>query len=355
MCALGRRGVSVHLLARRLGPDALPGMEKVRVHRLPRARRPGRDEQGSPEPDLNSVLRSELANLGEVDLVYERFSLGSFGALEHARAAGIPAILEVNGPRVEKAAARGALADLEGAEDAAARAVGAATAVVAVSEGVAEHVRGAYGAGSRVHVIQNGVDPGRFPGSLIHEREVSVRPFTVGFVGTFKPHHGLEHLVEAFLRLRRTEPDTRLLMVGDGAERAAVQERLSDLCASGHVDLPGAVPPSEVGGVLSRMDVGVAPYPARRSYVSPLKVFEYMAAGLPVVASGVDQIVGLVEDEETGLLCGPEDPEGLAAALGRLAADPALRSRLGRRGRERVLAEHTWDAVAGRILALAGA
>ena len=101
------------------------------------------------------------------------------------------------------------------------------------------------------------------------------------------------------------------------------------------------------------MDVGVAPYPARRSYVSPLKVFEYLAAGLPVVASGVDQLAGLLSDGDTGLLFEPGDAGALADALGLLADEPERRASLGRAGRAAVLAHHTWDAVAGRILEVA--
>jgi alpha-maltose-1-phosphate synthase len=101
------------------------------------------------------------------------------------------------------------------------------------------------------------------------------------------------------------------------------------------------------------MDVGVAPFPARRSYVSPLKVFEYLAAGLPVVASGADQLTDLIAHGETGMVCEPDDASSLAAALDLLSGDPQLRARMGRAGRECVLANHTWDQVAGRILAIA--
>lgn len=351
--ALCRRGVEVHLVASRLGGDPLPGLEQVRVHRLPRARRPGAAPASQPLPELNDELRDRLSDLPQLDLVYERFSLGSFAAMEHAREAGIPGILEVNGPRVEKAAARGAVHDLGGAEEAARRAVASASAVVAVSAGVARHVRETYDAGARVHVVPNGVDPERFPAALFEARARRPGPFTVGFVGTFKAHHGLDHLVEAFARLRSARPDARLLLVGDGSERPAVETRLRELALDGATALPGAVPPNQVPGLLAEMDVGVAPYPPGRAYVSPLKVFEYMAAGLPVVASGVEQVAELVEHEVTGILFEPQDAGALAAALDRLAGDPGLRRRLGAAARSAVMASNTWDAVAGRILTLA--
>ena len=349
--AFARRGARVDILAKRFGHNRLPGLEATRVHQLARGR--GDGERGSREwTDANDEVRKRLAEIGPVDLVYERFSLGSVAAMEHARATGAVGVLEMNGPRVEKAAARGVLADPDHAQAAAARAVEAATAVAAVSEEVAAYARAKFPA-ARVETIPNGVDPERFPAALLEAREAALRPFTVGFVGTFKPHHGLETLVEAFTSVRSTQPEARLMLVGDGRARGSMAERLGEAGLTAAADFTGAVPPSRVPDLLAQMDVGVAPYPARRSYVSPLKVFEYLAAGLPVVASGVDQLAGLIRDGETGVLFEPENVAALADALEHLAVDRERRATLGRAGRAAVLAHHTWDAVAGRILGIA--
>ena len=116
----------------------------------------------------------------------------------------------------------------------------------------------------------------------------------------------------------------------------------------------GAVAPHQVPGLLASMDVAVAPYPKLANfYFSPLKVYEYMAAGLPVVASRIGQLTQVLRHEETGLLCPPGDAAALAAALERLRCDPALRKRLGAAARATALKKHTWDAVARRILSLA--
>jgi glycosyltransferase involved in cell wall biosynthesis len=349
--AFARRDARVELVARRFGGDPLPGLGDVGRIRLSR---PGRRAPRRPPPDPNAEVREALAALGPLDLVYERFSVGSHAAMEHAREIGAGGVLEVNGPRLEKAAARGAIADRSSAEASASRAVDAATAIVTVSEGVARYARDRFAATDRVHVIPNGVDPDRFPAELLERREARGGPFTVGFVGTFKAHHGLDTLVDAFARLRAEEPDARLLLVGDGAERAAIEGRLAGLGLAAAADLTGAVAPADVPARLVAMDVGVAPFPSRRAYVSPLKVYEYLAAGLPVVASGVEQLGGLLGDGDAGVMCAPDDPESLAAALAALARDPERRARMGRTGRRRVLDRHTWDAVAGRILAVAG-
>jgi len=102
------------------------------------------------------------------------------------------------------------------------------------------------------------------------------------------------------------------------------------------------------------MDVCVAPYPRlARFYFSPLKVYEYMAAGLPVIASKVGQLAELIEDGVNGLLYPPNNPSALATALDRLRCAPEVRARLGRAARATVLRDHTWSAVVQQILSLA--
>ena len=104
------------------------------------------------------------------------------------------------------------------------------------------------------------------------------------------------------------------------------------------------------------MDVAVAPYPALANfYFSPLKILEYMAAGRAIVASAIGQINELIAHGKTGLLCPPGDSAQLAAALHRLKADTPLSRRLGEAARSDVVCNHTWDAVASRIVELAQA
>ena len=106
---------------------------------------------------------------------------------------------------------------------------------------------------------------------------------------------------------------------------------------------------------MASMDAAVAPYPEQKNfYFSPLKVYEYMAAGLPVVASRVGQVEELIAGGENRLLVSPGDPASLAVALHWLRRDPRLRSQLGEAARETVFQHHTWDAVARRALSLAG-
>ncbi|PYV15371.1 MAG: glycosyltransferase family 1 protein, partial [Acidobacteria bacterium] len=144
------------------------------------------------------------------------------------------------------------------------------------------------------------------------------------------------------------------LIVGGGDELEKLTANVATKSWRKSVELTGAVSTESIPGLLASMDVGVAPYPKlERFYFSPLKIYEYMAAGLPVVASRLGQIEQVIEHGRNGLLCAPGDASDLSHALIRLRSDPRLRAKLGSNARATVLARHTWDGVVEHILALA--
>jgi glycosyltransferase involved in cell wall biosynthesis len=179
--------------------------------------------------------------------------------------------------------------------------------------------------------------------------------FTVGFVGTLKAWHGLAVLVDAFSAFHARHTSSRLLIVGDGPERERVEGDIVNRGLRDFALFTGAVPPAEVPGLLASMDVAVAPYPALTDfYFSPLKVYEYMAAGRPVIASRIGQLKKLIQPGINGVLVTPGDAAELTEALEKLFGDTATRSRLGREARRAVLRDHTWDCVLKTIFELAG-
>ncbi|MDN5750593.1 MAG: glycosyltransferase, partial [Pseudonocardia sp.] len=158
-----------------------------------------------------------------------------------------------------------------------ARLIGAADAPFAVSGPVARWASQLDPDGRAIAVVPNGVDVDRFtPGPVMQRAEV------VAFSGTFQPWHGLDLLVDATARARARVPALRLLLIGDGPDLAATVERAAR--AGVPVTATGRVDPGEVPALLRTADLAVAPYPAEPHYFSPLKVAEYLAAGLPTVA-----------------------------------------------------------------------
>ena len=207
----------------------------------------------------------------------------------------------------------------------------------------------------RIHIIPNGVNPARFAHIRATGRLKKPGQFTVGFLGTLKPWHGLSVLATAFAELRRLRPDARLLVAGDGPEKESFAAELEQAGVLDAVTFAGAVTPDAVPRFLAAMDVAVAPYPAKSDfYFSPLKVYEYLAASLPVVASAVGQLEALIENGVNGLLCPPGESLALTNALVRLHDDAGLRRTLGSAARKAVTENHTWIHIASQILRIAG-
>jgi len=348
-------GAQIELFATNCAGEQPAGLGRVRLHPLPPAPKGDLAYREQRCLSANEPLRATLESEGPFALVYERHSLWSFAAMEYARASATPGLLEVNAPLIDEQAEHRGLVDRASAQRATERAFNAAMALVAVSDEVAEYLDGFPAAEGKVHVVPNGVNPERFPPDLKPSLPAAPGTFSIGFAGSMKPWHGLGTLLEAFARLHGRNPDSRLLMVGDGAGREPLAAESASRGLGPAVHFTGAVAPADVPGLLASMDVGVAPYPSMANfYFSPLKVYEYMAAARPVVASQVGQLEKLIEPEVTGLLVPPGDVTALAAGLERIRREPELGLRLGQAARAEVLRHHTWDRAVQRILELAG-
>lgn len=351
--ALRRDGHHVEVFSPRVQDEIPDDLVDLAVHQLD----PVDGAPASRERALlagNTALRQRLDSSGPWDLVYERYALMSHAAGAWATSSGVPFVVEVNAPLVDEQARHRRLVHRELAENVTRRLFGHATAIITVSDPVAHWTRARSSHPERVHVVPNGVDPARFVPSEHPDRPM--RPVTIGFVGTLKPWHGVEVLLDATARIATaTDVDCRLRIVGDGPQRAALAERAHRLGLERITTFTGSVAPDTIPDELARMDIGTVPQvPGAGDYFSPMKVFEYQAAGLPVVASTTGQLVEVVHHGATGLCCRPGDVDDLAAALHRLVFDAELRRRLGDAGRRWVTTHRTWDTVVARILAAAG-
>jgi glycosyltransferase involved in cell wall biosynthesis len=176
--------------------------------------------------------------------------------------------------------------------------------------------------------------------------------FVVGWIGSFRGFHGLESVVEGFAGLRRSVAEARLLLAGTGAELDAVRALAGRLGIADSVVLPGAVAHDDMPALIAAMDVAVVSARADAGFhYSPLKLREYMACGVAVVAPRLGEIPRTVHDGQDALLHAPGDADALAEQLLRLHDDPVLRGQLATRGRELVLATATWDVRVSELLA----
>lgn len=332
------RGHDVRVYATRLG-DAVPAdLADLAVTHVPVAKGDPAARERAQQAAADRITQLILAD--GADLVYERYSLFSTVLARVHAALGADGVLEVNAPLIDEQRKHRELHDEPAARGALRAQVAAAAATVCVSDPVRDWVLRLTG-GTRIHTVPNGVSVRR----ITPQPEAPGAP-VVTFVGTLKPWHGVADLVTAASLARG---DWQLRIIGDGPERGALEAQAAGLGI--HVDFRGAVAPDQMPAQLAGSAVGVAPYPAMAEdgdqYFSPLKVYEYLAAGLPVVASSVGQLPDILTDP--GSLVPPSDPAALAAALDRLAADPTLRERLGREARAQAVARHSWAGVVDRI------
>lgn len=211
---------------------------------------------------------------------------------------------------------------------------------------------------TKIAVITNGVDTERFSprekDSLL-ERELGLEGcFVAGYIGTHGMAHALETLMQAMhgLQVSADGQDIRLLLLGDGARKAALQAEAQRLNLK-NVRFIDTVPKEEVARYWSLLDASIIHLRRTELFttVIPSKLFECMGMGIPVLHGVAGESAEIVEREGVGLVFEPENSSQLTAALLRLRADPALRRRLSDRA---VAAAHRYDrcTLGGRMLDL---
>jgi glycosyltransferase involved in cell wall biosynthesis len=200
----------------------------------------------------------------------------------------------------------------------------------------------------RLAVVPDGTTP---PEGPLPARDPEGREIV--YAGQLYRWKGVDTLLEALALL----PEASLTIVGGRGDPgdpdlAACQERAAELGIAGRVTFAGFVPPADVRARIAGSAVAVVPLPDNlmaRYFTSPLKLFDYMAAGVPIVASDLPSLREVVSDGDDALLVPPDDPAALAQTIRRLLVNPGLADRLRRTAFDRV-AHYTWERRAGRIL-----
>lgn len=279
--------------------------------------------------------------------IYERCNLYHLAGSLVSRLTGVPLLLEVNAPLAAERAKFGGLrferlaAALERFTWRSAQHILPVTRVlgdILVAGGVKPE---------RITVIQNGVVLDRF-------KRASHAPdsprLVLGFVGFVRDWHGLDGVIDALAK----EPEAAgltLRVVGDGPVRAALEQQAVQLGISDRVEFTGLVPHDTVADEVAGFDIALQP--AVTAYASPLKIFDYMAAGCAIVAPDQPNIREILEAGRTALLFPVSEPGAQWACIRQLLQDPALRARLGRAAREELeQRDYTWLGNARRVVRL---
>jgi glycosyltransferase involved in cell wall biosynthesis len=293
------------------------------------------------------------------DVIYERYAFGNAGGVLASRRLGVPLVLEVNSPVVDELAAARRISFPTAARRLETFVLHGAALVFVVSEVLRGMVIARGARVDRVIVTQNGVDEDVFRPPL-PERRAAVRrelglgageagdPLCIGFSGFVREWHRLELVLACLARPQLA--GARLVVVGEGPSSRSLARCAAELGISERVLLLGARPHEEMPELLGALDIAVVP--GIPPYASPLKLHEYLAVGLPVVAPDQGNLREIVTHRDNALLFEPDSADSLAAALTELVADRELRQRLGASARASVLAGgRTWRDVARRVVA----
>lgn len=338
-----------------LDPSLAASLADVRL--LPH---PGKAEGLQREQNKLAFVEHVVTHLGPAvrefapELVYERLSLfGDAGRRLVATMPGTRHVVEVNALLAEEDAQWRGLQLGELATSIEREVLAAADLAVAVSEQVAHKVAAAAPA-ARCVVVENGAEVERFrslPSRDAARAQLGLPDDAIiaGFVGALRPWHGVDVAITAVSRTSHLH----LAVVGDGPVRQELDDLGKALGVEQRVHFLGHRSHDEVASLLAAVDMALAPYPALDGFsFSPLKLYEYLAAGTPVVASAIGQIPDALGGGAFGTLVAPGDAEALAAAMLHVADDPAAVERASA-GRNHALANHGWNERARRIVGMA--
>ena len=199
-------------------------------------------------------------------------------------------------------------------------------------------------------VIPNAVDVHRFDPDIdarAVRQKLKIPPGrpVVLLVGRIVPHKGVEHFIEA----SRYLPGVQFLVAGEGTSLETMERLAGSLGVEDRVRFLGRVSQDNLPRVYAACDVFVLPSVSRLEAFG-IVALEAMATGKPVVVADIPGVREVIEDGREGLLTDPMNPQDLAEKIRRLLDDPVLRQEMGRRGREKVLASFTTEAVADQVL-----
>jgi glycosyltransferase involved in cell wall biosynthesis len=295
---------------------------------------------------LSFVVSFVRACWSKPDVVYYRW-MDSPHPLLVARLFGAQCICEVNGEPVPPWCASGLRSLMT--HTLAAFALRHCDRVVVLTDGLRSLVQSQYGVSpDRLILLPSGSDTEVFrPKEMsLCRQEEQLDPACqyIGFVGSFYRYQGLATLLEAFARIHARRPSTRLLMIGEGEQATALLAQATQRGLSSWITWAGRVEYTRVPTWIGAMDVCVAPFCGDRGETSPVKLFDYLACGRPVVASAIPSVTALFSRANGVVLVQPDQIDALADAVLDLLARPDA-GRLGCEGREFVEQRYGWDAI----------
>lgn len=287
------------------------------------------------------------------EILYERFALLNFIGMRKAKKWGVKFVVEVNYTTNSPLDIRKRTWLLSGLARLMERwTYERADLLLPVSSTLANELEEMGYPREKILISPNATFPDKFiPGKqneVLKEQLGLSSSVVIGYVGGFAPWHGLDILIEASTLLKMSNVSIGLLLIGDGPEMEKIRglkEKYSDRLM---IALPGRKSHNELTDFLNLADVLVMPN--SNDYGSPMKIFEYMSFGKPVLAPDYPPLRDVVNDGEDGLLFAPGCPESLAKAIEKIMTNKDLSKRLGDNARKQIVTKHNWGKRAEEII-----
>jgi len=231
------------------------------------------------------------------------------------------------------------------------------TILIPVSEGLKKLIEQHYPVSPRkVIAVNNGTNPVRYrPIPLIEARKrIGFDPKikVIGFIGGCYPHHGIQHLINAAPYVLSELPDVQFIVAGDGAMLESWKALAEKKQVYKHFSFPGNVPFEMAPYYINSYDICVAPWDTDlvgKVGLSPMKLFDYMACGRPIVSNSIFGVKEILEPNNAGITTDVNNPKKFAETLFYLIETPKKGQEIGQNARQTVLSSYTWEQTSRKI------
>lgn len=295
-----------------------------------------------------------LWHLKDASLIYVR-QMNSFLPLLIARLYGIPSVYEIpNDPFLAYESSKLVRRTFQTLTDKAAMAL--SNRIVVLSEWSKKRLSEIGGiTASNIIVTPSGTDTNLFrPLDKIHCcKEIGLDPsfLYVGYAGSFFDYEGVDVLIDSAPYILAKFPNVKFLLVGDGPAMSDWKSRASLKEFQGSFIFTNRVPYTEVHKYIGAMDICVAPHHKETNQASPVKLFDYMSCGRPIVASDIDVVREIMADSGCAALVDPDNSEALSKGIIALLEDHKLRMDMSYRGRSYAVDKYDRNTLAIKLVA----
>lgn len=290
------------------------------------------------------------------DLLYERMGWMGYGGWLAAKSLGIPIIYEVNGDHLSELEALGIPPSRSQKlvwQNLTRKSVHQAAHIVASGDGWRKKFINRWDySHEKVTTVENGSELvnrlDRMQLKSFRQPDPTAQHVNIIYLGAFEPWHGITILLDAFKQASQLIDTLHLHLVGLGTLQKKIEMQIQDLNLHEYVTLTGQLSVNQFSAYMLEADIGVSPYCGRDEF-SGLKLIDYKAAGLAIIASGKDGQPDIIDHEQTGIVVPPCDRQALCNAIIRLAKDVHLRQKLGQMARIEAENHHSWSSTAQEL------